>query len=395
MSPVRIDVCFGLILLTSALVLSACGPAVSAGGGPGGPPPVSVAAVSQRSVQQTEDFSARLEAAESVQLRARVAGTVQQVHFRDGERVARGALLFTLDARPYAAEVARAEAQLASARSQAELAKAELARAEKLVPAQAVSAQEVDQLRAGVRGGEAGVQAAQAALMQAQLNLGFTRITAPVAGRVSRAAVTAGNLVGVGEPVLTTLVAADRVHAWFDASEASLLRLQAAQRAGAPAATVLMGLDDDEGLPHKGTVDFIDNRLDPATGSIRMRASFANPTGRFTPGLSARLRLVSGAPTTTATVPERAISTDQTRKTVLVVGANNIVAPREVKLGAQLGAMRAVAGVKAGELIVVDGLQRAFPGAPVTPQVLKLDEQGLPIPAPPAGPPGAGGAPKS
>lgn len=383
-TPVR-----ALVLVAGSLAVAGCGPAVSAGGGPGGPPPVAVAPVSQRSIQQTEDFSARLEAAETVQVRARVAGTVQQVHFRDGERVARGALLFTLDERPYAAEVARAEAQLAAARSQVELAQAELARAEKLLPAQAVSRQEIDQLRGALRAGEAAVQAAQAALTQARLNLGFTRITAPVAGRLSRAEVTPGNLVGVGEPVLTTLVAADRVHAWFDASEATLLRLQAAQRAGAPAPKVLMGLDDDDGLPHEGRLDFVDNRLDPATGSIRMRAAFANPAGRFTPGLSARLRLVSGAPADTATVPERAISTDQTRKTVLVVGAGNVVAPREVKLGAQLGPMRAVTGVKPGELIVVDGLQRAFPGAPVTPQVLKLDAQGMPIPAPAPGAPGA------
>jgi RND family efflux transporter MFP subunit len=378
--------------LLAMLLLPGCNRADSAGpGGPEGPPAVAVAPVTQRSVQQAEDFSARLEAAETVALRSRVAGTLNQVHFKDGERVARGALLFSIDPRPYAAEVSRGEAQLAATRTQVDLAKAELARAEKLLPMQAVSQQEIDQLRASVKSGEANAQAAQAALNQAQLNLGYTRIVAPVAGRLSRANVTAGNLVGVGEPVLTTLVAADRIHAWFDASEATLLRLQAAQRAGAPGATVLMGLDDEDGLPHKGTIDFIDNRLDPATGSIRMRAAFANPTGRFVPGLSARLRLISGAPTLTATVPERAIATDQTRKTVLVVGANNIVAPREVKLGALLGGMRAVSGVKAGETIIVDGLQRAFPGAPVTPQLLKVDAEGMPIPPPPpAGGPGAG-----
>jgi RND family efflux transporter MFP subunit len=183
-------------------------------------------------------------------------------------------------------------------------------------------------------------------------------------------------------------VASDKVHVWFDASEASFLRLRAASKPGAAAPVVAVGLADETGHPHKGVVDFIDNRLNPATGSIRVRAVLDNKDGRFTPGLSARVRLTSGEAVPAVLVPDRAIGTDQTRKIVLVVGPNNIVAPREVKLGALDGAMRAVQGVKAGELIIVDGLQRAFPGAPVTPNVLKVDEQGMPIVPPPA-PPGA------
>jgi RND family efflux transporter MFP subunit len=351
--------------------------------GPGGPPPVSVAPATQRNVQNNEEFSARIEAQETVALRSRVAGTVERVHFKEGQRVAKGALLFTIDPKPFAAEVARAQAQANSARTAAELAKAERERAEKLLPLQAVSLQEMDQLRAAERNAVASEQAARAALNSAQLSLGYSRITAPVAGRISRADVTTGNLVGVGDPVLTTLVASDKVQVWFDAGESTYLRLSQALRAGGPAPTVAVGLSNEEGYPHTGTVDFFDNRLNPATGSIRVRAAMDNKDGRFTPGLSARVRLTSGAPAPATLVPERSIGTDQTRKVVLVVGEKNVVTPREVKLGALSDGMRVVTGVKPGELVIVDGLQRAFPGAPVTPTVLKVDANGMPIPAPP------------
>jgi RND family efflux transporter MFP subunit len=385
-----------VVLLAGIAALAAlcggCSPS-EAQQGPGGPPPVSVAPVVERALQTSEDFSARIEAQQTVELRSRVAGTLERVHFKEGQRVAKGALLFTIDARPFAAEVERAQAQLASTRTQAELAAAELVRAEKLLPMQAVSLQEVDQLRAAARNSKAAERAARAALASTKLSLAYTRISAPVAGRMSRANITPGNLVGVGEPVLSTLVASDKVQVWFDASEASYLRLAKTMRAGASPSTVAVGLADEEGFPHKATVDFIDNRLNPATGSIRVRATLDNKDGRFVPGLSARVRLESGAPTPATLVPERAIGTDQTRKVVLVVGANNIVTPREVELGALTDGMRAVTGVKAGEMIIVDGLQRAFPGAPVTPTVLKVDDKGMPIPAPPppAAAPGGGG----
>jgi RND family efflux transporter MFP subunit len=379
-------------LLGGALLLglAACD-ASMAQPGAGGPPPVSVAPAVQRSLQSSEDFSARLEAQETVELRSRVAGTLMQVHFKDGQRVAKGALLFTIDPKPFATEVERAQAQLSSVRTQQALAEAELARAEKLLPMQAVSQQQVDQLRAAQRNAQAQEQSARAALNSAQLSLGYTRITAPVAGRLSRANVTPGNLVSVGEPVLTTLVASDKVQVWFDASEASFLKLSQALRAGGPPPTVAVGLANEDGFAHTGTVDFIDNRLNPATGSIRVRAMLDNKDGRFTPGLSARVRLASGAATPATLVPERAIGTDQTRKVVMVVGDKNIVTPREVKLGALNEGMRVVTGLKAGELVIVDGLQRAFPGAPVAPTVLKVDDKGMPITPPPAPPAPPGG----
>jgi RND family efflux transporter MFP subunit len=377
----------------STLVFSGCGPS-NAQGGPGGPPPVSVAPAVQRSLQSSEDFSARIEAQSTVELRSRVAGTIDRVHFKEGQRVAKGALLFTIDPKPYAAEVERAQAQLASTRTAAELAKAERERAEKLLPMQAVSVQEVDQLRAAERNAQAAQKAAHATMNTAQLSLGYTRITAPVAGRISRADITAGNLVSVGEPVLSTIVASDTVQVWFDASESSFLKISQAMRAGGPAPTVAVGLSNEDGYPHTGTVDFVDNRLNPATGSIRVRAILDNKDGRFTPGLSARVRLASGASAPATLVPERAIGTDQTRKVVMVVGEKNVVTPREVKLGALDNGMRVVTGLKAGELIVVDGLQRVFPGAPVTPTVLKVDDKGMPIVPPPAPPAAPGGGEK-
>ncbi len=387
-----------LVMAGPLIALAACSPSAAppgGPGGPGGPAPVSVAPAVQRSVQASEEFSARIEAQETVELRSRVAGTLEQVHFREGQRVAKGAPLFSIDARPMAAEIERLQSLLAAARTQVELAKAERARGEKLLPLQAISQQEMDQWRAGERLAEANARSAQAALASAQLNLGYTRITAPVAGRMSRAVVTPGNLVGVGDPVLSTLVASDKVQVWFDASETSYLQFAAALRQGGAAPTVSVGLANEEGHPHRGTVDFIDNRLNPATGSIRVRAVLDNKSGLFTPGLSARVLLATGSATPVVLVPERAIGTDQTRKVVMVVGANNIVTPREVTPGALQGGMRVVGGLKAGELVIVDGLQRAFPGAPVAPTVLKVDDKGMPIePAPASAAPPAPAASK-
>jgi len=378
---------------------SGCTRTEAAGGPPGGPPPVSVVSAVTREVQDFDEFSARLEAPDTVDLRARVAGTLERVHFREGQRVRRGELLFTIDPRPFAAEVARAEAQLAAARTQSELSRTELARAEKLLPIQAVSQQEIDQLRAALRNGEASVRALEAALQAAQLNLGFTRISSPIDGLVGRANVSAGNLVGVGEPVLTTVVSVDRVYAYFDASEAVYLKVGAAARAGTrpgardAANPVLLALANEEGFPHRGRLDFVDNRLNPSTGSVRARAVFDNKEGRFTPGLSARVKLVGSGRYSATLVPERAITTDQTRKVVLVVGANNLVEPREVKLGALIDGMRVVQGLKTGERVIVEGQQRAFPGAPVTPQPLRTDDKGLPLPPAAPGGPGAPNAP--
>ena len=364
----------------ASLTLSACDP-VGAQGGPSGPPPVSVITATARPVPQSEIFNARLEAVQTVDLRPQISGTLQQVHFREGQLVRKGELLFSIDARPLQAEVNRLQAQLQSSRTQGELSRAELARAEKLLPIQAASQQEIDQLRAAARSADAASAGAQAALDGAQLNLAYTRITAPFAGRISRAEITAGNLVAAGTTLLSTLVATDRVHAYADISEAAYLRFVRSAQAGNQPVMVALALADESGFPHSGRIDFVDNRLNPATGTIRARAVFDNKDGRFTPGLSARMQISGPAGAPVTLVPDRAIGTDQTRKTVLIVGANNIVQPREVQPGTLVDGMRVVGGVKAGELVIVEGLQRAFPGAPVTPQVLKTDARGMPLPA--------------
>ena len=387
--------CLRILLLAMLAAMAAvgtgCGPAPSQAQAPGagGPPPVSVAPVTRRMVEEFDEFSARLAAVEQVDVRARVAGTLEQVHFRDGQVVRKGAPLFTIDRRPFEAEVARNAASVAAARTQGELARSQLARAEQLLPMRAISQEEADQLRAAAQNAVSTLRAAEAALTTARRNLGYARIAAPIGGRVSRTAVTAGNLVSVNDPALTTIVATDRVYAYFDASEAAYLKYgQAAATAQAAHAPVVqMGLFNEQGFPHSGQIDFVDNRLNPATGSMQVRAVFDNKQGRFTPGLSAHVKVSAGKPYEATLVPDRAITTDQTRKVVLVVGPNRVVEPREVKLGALIGAMRVVTGVEPGENIIVDGLQRAIPGAPVTPHLVQLDANGKPLAPPAAAPP--------
>ena len=365
-------------------VLQACGGPADAQGAPPPAMPVSVAPAVQRSVTDVETFSGRLEAAEFVELRPRVAGTIDKVHFTDGATVAAGALLFTIDPRPFEAEVARAESQVVAAKSRAELAQTEYARAQKLLDSRAVSRQEFDQLAAGARTSEADIKAAEAALRVARLNLAYTAVRAPIGGRLSRANATAGNLVNE-QVVLTSIASTSRVHAYFDGSEQTFLRVRAA---GNNKPVVRLGLANEQGYPHQGTLDFIDNRLNPQTGAIRLRASFDNRDGRFVPGLAARLTMTTSAPYQATLVPERAIGTDQNRKTVVVVGQDGQPQFRVVQLGALQDGMRVLLGdaVKPGEHVVVEGLQRIMPGVPVQPQVLNVDEKGMPITPPPAAP---------
>lgn len=376
-----------LTLVASTAWLTGCGKPADAQGGPPPAAPVSVAPAVQRTVSDSEEFSGRLEATEFVELRPRVGGTVDRVHFTDGAMVSKGQLLFTIDPRPFAAEVARAQSQLVAARARAELANTEVTRAQKLLDAKAVSRQEFDQLNAGSRTSDADIKTAEAALRVARLNLDFSSVRAPIAGRASRAAVTAGNLVNE-QVVLTTIAGVSRVYAYFDGSEQTYLRIKSANER-APA--VRMGLANESGFPHEGKVDFVDNRLNPQTGAVRMRASFDNAKGQFTPGLAARLTMSTSAPYSAVMVPEAAIGTDQSKKFVYVVGADGKPQFREIKPGALIDGMRVVNGdsVKAGENVIVDGLQRVIPGMPVAPQVLGVNQQGLPIFPPPQGAPGA------
>jgi multidrug efflux system membrane fusion protein len=229
---------------------------------------------------------------------------------------------------------------------------------------------------------------AEAALRVARLNLEYTAVRAPISGRTSRANITVGNLVNE-QSVLTTIAGVSQVYAYFDGSEQTYLRFKATP-SGGKAATVRMALANEQGFPHEGRLDFVDNRLNAQTGAIRLRASFDNSKGQFTPGLAARVRMEDPTSYQAVLVADRAIGTDQTKKFVYVVGADGQAQFREVKLGSLHDGMRVVRGnVKPGENVVVDGLQRIIPGVPVAPQVLKVDDKGMPIFPPPAGPPGA------
>ena len=358
-------------------------------GGPSMVPPVSVAPTVQRMSQAVDEFAGRLEATETVDVRSRVSGTLEAVHFKAGDDVKRGQLLFSIDARPYVTELTRAQAQLASAKSALALSTSEQQRAEKLLAQEFISPQDADQVSARMRNNQSAVKAAEAAVAAAQLNVQYCQIRAPLNARVSRHNVSVGNLVGVGDPVLTTLVSQDKVYAYFDVSEQTYLRLSPSLQ-GKTRPSVTMGLSNETGFPHQGSIDFFDNRLNPATGSVRARAVFDNSQRQFTPGLLARIKLSSGENSAVVMTPERAIGTDQSKRYVWVLGEDKMPQFREVQLGALEGGMRAIrSGLKAGELVVVNGLQRVRPGAPLNAQVLMVDEMGMPITPPPSAAPGA------
>lgn len=385
----------GLLVLTGSIALAGCESRASdPPPGAFGPPPVSVAPAVQRQVQEFDEFTGRLEAPESVDVRSRVTGYIKAVHFRDGQEVRKGDLLFTIDPDPYLAVRAQARAQLTAAQTQVELARADEARGRKLIDVKAISQQEYDQLTSGSRNAAANVQAAEAAVQAAELNVGYTQIRAPIAGRVSRANATStvGNLVNIGDPVLTSIVSQDKVYAYFDAAEDDYLKYVRLAKDGVRdgarthANPVMMGLADEDGFPHHGVLDFVDNRLNAQTGAMRVRAVFDNSDRSFTPGLFARVKLVGSGTYTAVLTPESAIGTDQSKKFLLVIGSDNKAQFREVKLGALIEGMRVIkSGLFPGDLVVVDGLQRVRPGMPVTPEKLAVDDRGMPI-AKPAGP---------
>lgn len=349
--------------------------------------PVSVATVAATQVHTWDEFSGRLEAVERVELRSRVAGAVQAVHFREGALVKRGDLLITIDRAPYAAEVERAEAQVAAAQARVAFSRSERVRAERLWNEQAIARREFDErINAGLEA-EAHLRAAQAALQSARLNLGYTQVRAPVAGRIGRIEVTAGNLVaaGPGAPVLTTLVSVSPIYASFDVDERVVLRALkdlpggAGSRQGIERIPVQMGTSAVEGTPRDGQLQLIDNQVDARSGTVRVRAAFDNADGALIPGQFARVRLGQAHSDTAVLVSERAVGTDQSRKYVLVVDDDSRAAYREVTLGAPADGLRIVtSGLKAGERVVVNGLQHVRPGALVAPQPVAMDGRGAP-----------------
>jgi len=338
-----------------------------------GGPPVSAAVVVEKTIAETQEFSGRLEAIDRVEIRSRVSGFITAVNFKPGSEVKKGDVLFVIDPRPYQAEADRAQAAASSARAKADLARLELNRAEKLMADKAIAQREVDERASTQKELDANARAAQAQYEAAKLNLAYTRVTAPIDGRVSKAEITLGNLVDASA-VLTSVVSLDKIYASFDGDEETYLRVGGQAHKGQPV-VVKVGLANEEGFPHEGKLEFVDNQLDPQTGSVRMRATFANTDGALVPGLFARVQLGGGTAQNKAIlINDRAVGTDQNRKFVFVVGKDNKAEYRPVKLGPTVDGLRVVReGLKADEKIVVNGLQRVRPGAPITPQVVPMD----------------------
>lgn len=367
-----------LALLIGALsmaVLAGCKGEGEGGAQYGHAPEVSVMQVEPKQISRWDEYNGRIEATEIVALRPRVSGYVDRVSFREGQEVKKGDVLFTIDARSYRAELSRAEAQLARAKSMASQSRSEAARAKVLVERQAISTEAWEQRRTSDESAQADVQAAQAAVEAAKLNLEWTQVRAPIDGRADRALVTAGNLVAAGDAasVLTTVVSQSKVFVYFEADENAFLRYSRMAREGQRPSErdgelpVQIGLADETGFPHAGTVDFLSNQVDRGSGTIRVRAVLDNKDRVFTPGLFARVRLLGSGQFNALLVDDKAILTDQTRKYVYIVDDKGTAQRREVRLGGTSGGLRIIEdGLKEGDQVVVSGVQKIFmPGMPV------------------------------
>jgi len=377
-NPVAIAV--GVALAVTALSAALLPHRTSSAAAPQDAPqamPVMVAAVTPTQVTTWDEFSGRLEAVDRVDVRSRVAGAVQAIHFREGALVKEGDLLVTIDPAPYAAEADRAAAQLLAAQARLDNAKSELDRAQRLWDESAIAKRELDERVNARREAEANVRAAEAALQSARLNLGYTQVRAPVAGRVGKLEVTIGNLVpaGPGAPVLTTLVSVNPIYASFDADEQAVTRaLQEAggSPAGLAGIPVLMGVGGTGETPLRGKLQLVDNQVNAKSGTVRVRAVFDNPHGTLIPGQFAQLKLGHAHPESALLINERVVGTDQGKKFVFVVDGQNKAAYREVTLGPTVDGQRIVSsGLQPNDLVVVNGLQRVRPGALLAPQLAK------------------------
>jgi RND family efflux transporter MFP subunit len=381
--PVRLTaVCLGLLI-------AGCGENRQQAASPP-PPAVTVAPPVQRTVIDHDEYVGRFVAVESVEVRARVSGYLDQVHFTDGQLVQQGDLLFSIDKRPFQTALDQAKANLAQARANLAFAESDLERAAQLVRDKTITQQVFDQRTQAKKVAEASVAAQEAAVRQASLDLEFTELRAPVAGRIGDRRVSPGNLVtggtGGNTTLLATIVSSDPIRFEFTFDEASYLRYERAAQKGGDVAGRQSGVDvelkliDEPEFKHQGHMDFVDNVIDRSTGTIRGRAVFANPSGVFTPGMFGRIRVPASSPYTALLVPEAAIGSEQARKFVSIVDAENIVRQRYVTLGEAVGDLRVIKeGVAATDKVVVIGLMRARPGQKVTPQDEKASpESGKP-----------------
>lgn len=349
----------------ATLAAAGCGREAPAAPPPPPPPSVEITTVALRAISPSSELTGRIEPVHSVELRPRVSGYVTSIDYREGTEVPAGARLFTIDARPYRAALAHAVAGLTGAQARVKVAQSEAVRAEKLVAAAVISVAERDLNVSTAAQAAAEVQAAQAQVALARLDLELTQVRAPLPGRTGQAQISVGDYVAAGPAptLLTTLVSADPVYVYFTSDEQTFLRF-ASRAQGTP---VAVGLADEAGYPHAGKIDFIDNRVDAATGTIRIRAVVPNPDKRLTPGLFARVRLGEGTSVQAVVIDDKAILTDQDRKYVYVLGAGDTVERRDVKLGRVVEGQRVVAeGLKAGDRVIVNGLQKVYPGSKAT-----------------------------
>src|SRR5712664_2273194 len=378
--PRRLMLTIGVAILAG--MIAGC----SSSAQPKAPAPVevSVAEVICKQLGDSDEFTGRLEPVNAVEVRPRVSGYLQSVHFKEGAIVRQGDLLFQIDARPFQAEVDRLKGDLSQARAQRSRAQSDFERAERLHNNDGMSAEEYDR-RAAVRNeAEARIASTEAALRGAELNLEFTRVMAPITGRVGRAEITEGNLVegGAGQiKPLTTLVSLDPIYVYFDVDEQTYLKyahvaqIHRTSSRELPGAA-LLGLADEEGFPHVGRLSFVDNQVSSSTGTIRLRATFDNKNLALTPGLFARIRLQGGGAHSGCLAKDEAVVTDLNQKYVFVLGKNNTLAYRPVKLGPMAEGLRVVRdGLHQGDVIVVNGLQRVRPGDAVTPKKISMASQ--------------------
>jgi RND family efflux transporter MFP subunit len=371
-----------LALLLAACLVGCDKPATQAAAPP--PPPVTVSQPTKRTVTDWDEFTGRFEAMEEVQIRARVGGFVESIQFKDGDFVRPGDLLYVIDSRPFEAVALQADGQLADARAKAELARRELERALTLVTTSAVSESSVDQRRQTLQAAHAAEMQAEGALKAAKLNVEFTHVIAPIAGRISRHLVSVGNLVqgaDGGATLLTSIVSLDPIYIYFDMDEATYLKYNKLWFEGRrpssrdTANPVQITLANETKPSREGKMDFLDNRLDVSTATLRSRAIVPNKDISILPGQFGRVRLIGSSPYEALLLPDSAIATDQSRKIVFVVNAENTVEVRPVTLGPLDEGLRVIReGLKAEDKVIIDGLQRARVGAKVSPHPPKTAE---------------------
>jgi multidrug efflux system membrane fusion protein len=351
------------------LTLAACDSGTAPPEPPKMPPlPVKTLYPLLKEVLDWDEYTGRIEAVESVDIRARVSGYLEAVRFRDGDRVKKGDLLFVIDQRTYATELKRAEAELQRTRTKLELAENDLKRAERLRLSKAISDEEFDSRSKGLAESTATLHSAEAALEMARLNLDFTQVRSPIDGRIGRELITVGNLVVGDQTLLTTVVSIDPVYVYIDADERSILKYRRLAAKGQRGNRIVaqLGLIDETGYPYQGAIDYVDPRMDAATGTLRVRGVFANPNELLSPGLFARVRIHGGSPHPALLIPGRAIATDQDQKYVWIAQPDGGVEYRRVTPGSQFGSFLAITeGLKPDDAVVVDGLAKLRPGVKV------------------------------